>query len=86
MFVRINKLLNSLNYHVDKDINETLYQNKTFLFSKWNLLEYNALRWSQRHSYYIFHTIFLAILVVANLLLWKEELTPFAIEYFPHWE
>ncbi|HIF9176675.1 TPA: hypothetical protein ACX6QN_001457 [Photobacterium damselae] len=85
MFVRLEKLLNSLQYHVDKNIDETLYQNKTFLSSKWNILEYNILRWSQRHSYYIFLSFVLAILLVANLLLWKEELTPFAIEYFPHW-
>lgn len=86
VFVKIEKLLNSLQYHVDKNINETLYQNKTFLSSKWNILEHNILRWSQRHSYYIFLTVVLASLLVANLLLWKEELTAFAIEYFPHWE
>jgi hypothetical protein len=86
VFVKIEKLLNSLLYHVDKNINETLYQNKTFLSSKWNFLEHNILRWSQRHSYYIFLTVVLASLLVVNLLLWKEELTPFAIEYFPHWK
>lgn len=86
MFVRIEKLLNSLKYHVNKNIDDTLYQNKAFLSSRWNLLEFNILRWSQRHSYYVFLTFLLAILLVANLLLWKEELTPFAIKYFPHWE
>ncbi|MFP3353073.1 hypothetical protein R0K04_16820 [Pseudoalteromonas sp. SIMBA_153] len=86
MFVKIEKLLNSLQYHVDKNINETLYQNKTFLSSRWNIVEHNILRWSQRHSYYTFLTVVLASLLVANLLLWKEEFTPFAIEYFPHWE
>lgn len=86
MFVRIEKLLNSLLYHVHKNIDETLYQNRTFLSSKWNLLEYNIFRWSQRHSYYIFLTVVLASLLVANLLIWKEELTPFAIEYFPEWK
>ncbi|WP_425653997.1 hypothetical protein ACPSLZ_05850 [Vibrio campbellii] len=86
MFVRIEKLLNSLQYHVDKNIDETLYQNKAFLSSKWNILEHNILRWSQKHSYYIFLTFIFASLLVANLLLWKEELTPFAIQYFPHWK
>lgn len=86
MFVSIEKLLNSLQHHVDKNINETLYQNKAFLSSKWNLLEHNILRWSQRHSYYTFLTFVLASLLVANLLLWKEELTPFAIEYLPNWK
>ncbi|EHY9846875.1 hypothetical protein CGT72_12190 [Vibrio cholerae] len=85
MFVSIEKLLNSLQHHVDKNIDETLYQNKAFLSSKWNLLEHNILRWSQRHSYYTFLTFVLASLLVANLLLWKKELTPFAIEYFPNW-
>ncbi|TOO91624.1 hypothetical protein CGH27_26425, partial [Vibrio parahaemolyticus] len=54
MFARIEKLLNSLQHHVDKNIDETLYQNKAFLSSEWNLLEHNILRWSQRHRYYIF--------------------------------
>lgn len=79
-------MLNSLQYHVDKNIDETLYQNKTFLSSRWNLLEHNILRWSQRHSYYIFLTIVLASLLVTNLLLWKEELAPTLIEYFPNWK
>lgn len=86
VFVGIEKLLNSLQYHVDKNIDETLYQNKTFLSSKWNLIEHNILRWSQRYSYYIFLTFILASLFVTNLLLWKEEITPFAIEYFPYWK
>ncbi|MEL4247018.1 hypothetical protein [Shewanella xiamenensis] len=86
MFVKIEKVLKSLQYHVNDNIDETLYQNKAFLSSKWNFLEHNILRWSQRHSYYIFLTCALAILLVTNLLLWKEELTPFAIEYFPHWK
>lgn len=67
MFFRIRKLLSSLTYHVDKDINETLYQNKTFLSSKWNFLEYNILRWSQRHRYYIFLIVIAAILMTVNL-------------------
>tara|TARA_R110002033_G_scaffold38017_1_gene77245 strand:+ start:3995 stop:7270 length:3276 start_codon:yes stop_codon:yes gene_type:complete len=86
MPVIIGKFLNSLQYHIDKNIDETLYQNKTFLSSKWNLIEHNILRWSQRHSYYIFLTVVLASLFVACLLLWKVGLTPFAIEYFPHWK
>nr|WP_237732785.1 hypothetical protein [Shewanella schlegeliana] len=79
-------MLNSLQYHVNKNIDETLYQNKAFLSSKWSFFEHNILRWSQRHSYYTFLTFALASLLVTNLLLWKEELTPFAIEYFPHWK
>ncbi|GEA06130.1 hypothetical protein KUL42_08910 [Alteromonas sp. KUL42] len=83
---KIGKLLNSLQYHINKNINETLYQNEAFLSSKWNLLEYNILRWSQRHGYYIFLTVVLAGLLIANLLYWKNELTPLAMEYFPHWK
>ncbi|MGS0827707.1 hypothetical protein ACVBIO_18050 [Shewanella sp. 0m-8] len=86
MFVNLEKILKSLQYHVNKNIDETLYQNKAFLSSKWNFLEHNILRWSQRHSYYILLSCALAILLVTNLLLWKEEITPFANEYFPHWE
>lgn len=82
----MQKLLSSLQYHVNRNINDTLYHNETFLSSKWNLLEHNILRWSQKHGYYVFLTFVLAILLVANLLLWKEELTPFAIKYFPHWK
>ncbi|MGP7733734.1 hypothetical protein [Oceanimonas smirnovii] len=85
MFFKIGKFLNSLQYHVDKNIDETLYQNKTFLSSKWNFLEYNILRWSQRYVYYIFLIVMLSCLLVTNLLIWKEELTPFVGEYFSHW-
>ncbi|MFT5709065.1 MAG: hypothetical protein ACI9ES_003372, partial [Oceanospirillaceae bacterium] len=86
MFYKIGKLLNSLQYHVNKNINETLYQNKAFLSSKWSFLQHNVLRWSQRHSHYIFLSVILAILTVTNLVLWKGELTPIAISYFPHWK
>ncbi|MGM7318682.1 hypothetical protein [Idiomarina sp. ST10R2A5] len=86
MFLKIGKLLNSLQYHVDKNIAETLYQNKAFLSSKWGFLQHNILRWSQRHTYYISLTIILAILLVVNLLTWRDDLAPFAIEYFPHWK
>lgn len=86
MFIKIGKLLNSLQYQIDKNINETLYQNKAFLSSKWNFLEYNILRWSQRHSYYIFLTVVLASLIVTNLVIWKDELTPMVIKFFPHWK
>lgn len=85
MFFIIGKLLNSLQYHTDKNIDETLYKNKAFLSSKWNFVQYNILHWSQRHGYYISLTALLAILFTANLLVWKEELTPFASNNFPHW-
>ena len=86
MIFRIGKLFNSLQYRVDKNIKETLYQNKTFLSSKWNFLQHNVLRWSQRHSHYIFLTVVLAILSTINLVVWKEELAPIAFSYFPYWK
>lgn len=86
VFFRIGKLLNSLQYNVDKSIDETLYKNDTFLSSKWNFVEYNILRWSRRHSYYIFLTLILVCLLIANLLIWKDQLAPLAIEYFPRWK
>lgn len=84
MLKNIGKLLNSLQYHIDKNINETIYQNKAFLCSKWSFFEYNILRWSQRHNYYILLTVILACLSVINLICWKGELTPLVIEFFPH--
>lgn len=86
MFYKIGKLLNTLQYHIDKNIDETLYQNKAFLSSKWNFLQHNILRWSQRHSHYIFLTVILAILSTINLVIWKDELAPIAISYFPYWK
>tara|TARA_B110001450_G_scaffold247405_1_gene262434 strand:+ start:3456 stop:6722 length:3267 start_codon:yes stop_codon:yes gene_type:complete len=83
---KIGKLLSSLQYHVDKNINDTLYRNETFLSSKWNLREHNILCWSQRYIYYIGLAIVLAILTVINLILWKEELTPLVIKFIPHWK
>lgn len=79
-------MLNTLQSHIDKNINDTLYKNKVFLSSKWNFLEKNILNWSQRHCYYICLIVLLASLLVSNLLIWKEELTPFVIEYLPHWK
>jgi hypothetical protein len=83
---KIGKLLSSLQYHVDKNIKDTLYRNETFLSSKWNPIERNILCWSQRYIYYIGLTIVLAILTVINLILWKEELTPLVIKFIPHWK
>lgn len=85
MFIKIEKLLNSLQYHVDKNIDETLHVNKTYLSSKWNLFEYNVLRWSKKNNYYILLIWIAASLFITNLLMWKEILTPFAIKHFPHW-
>ena len=76
MFKKIGKLLNSLKYQIDKNINETIYKNKVFLQSKWSFFEYNILRWSQRHNYYTLLTAVLACLLVINLICWKVELTP----------
>lgn len=85
MINQIRKLLNSLQYHIDKNINDTLYQNKEFLHSKWSFFEYNILRWSQRHNYYIILTVALACLLVVNLICWKDELTPLVVKLFPNW-
>ncbi len=85
MFKKIGKLLNSLKYQIDKNINETIYKNKVFLQSKWSFFEYNILRWSQRHNYYTLLTAVLACLLVINLICWKVELTPLVIKFFPHW-
>ena len=86
MFLKIERLLNSLEYHVHKNIDETLYRNKTFLSSKWSFLEYNILRWSKRHSYYIQLMFILATLLTASLLLWKSQIAPIAIIYLPNWQ
>lgn len=85
MINQIRKLLNSLQYHIDKNINDTLYQNKEFLHSKWSFFEYNILRWSQRHNYYIILTVVLACLLVVNLVCWKDELSPLVVKFFPNW-
>lgn len=85
VFAIFEKLLNSLKYKVDKDINDTLYKNKTFLSSKWSAIEYNILKWSQRYTYYIFLTVILAVLFVINLLLWQQELSLLFAPYFPYW-
>ena len=86
MFYKKGKLLNTLQYHVDKNIDETLYQNKAFLASKWSLLQKNILLWSQRHTYYIVLMLSLAILITGNLFLWKDSIVAVAINYFPNWK
>lgn len=86
MISQIRKLLNSLQYHIDKNINDTLYQNKEFLHTKWSFFEYNILRWSQRHNYYILLTVVWVSLLVVNLICWKDELTPLVVKFFPNWK
>ncbi|MEL0630096.1 hypothetical protein [Psychromonas aquatilis] len=79
------KILNTLQYNVDKDINETLYQNEVFLASKWSYLEKSILRWSQRHRFYIALMVIISVLIVVNLVVWKGVIGSIAISYFPHW-
>lgn len=79
-------MLNTLQYNIDKDINETLYQNEVFLASKWNYLEKNILRWSQRHRFYITLMVILSALIVGNLVIWKDVITSVATSYFPYWK
>lgn len=86
MFLKIERLLNSLEYQAHKNIYETLYKNKTFLSSKWSFLEYNVLRWSKKHSYYILLMFILATLLISNLLLWKSQIAPLVIIYLPNWK
>lgn len=69
------QLLNTLSCRVDKDIKETLYQNKVFLKNQWNFLEKNILCWSLYHIRYIGWAIVLAFLVVGNLIRWQQSFT-----------
>ncbi|WP_352283589.1 hypothetical protein [Pseudoalteromonas sp. Q18-MNA-CIBAN-0097] len=85
MFKIIGKIFNTLQYHVDKNINESIYQNKVFLASKWNFAEKNILRWAQHYVVYTGLLFLLAAFISTNFLLWKEVIVDSFGQYFPNW-
>lgn len=85
MFKIIGKIFNTLQYHVDKNINESIYQNKVFLASKWNFAEKNILRWAHHYVVYTALLFLLATLISSNFLLWKVGIVDSLGQYFPHW-
>ncbi|MDO6488429.1 hypothetical protein Q4503_12000 [Colwellia sp. 6_MG-2023] len=86
MFNFIGKIFNTLQYQVDKNINESIYQNKVFLASKWNFTEKNILRWAQHYVMYTALLFVLAVFISTNLLLWKEVIVDSFGQYFKHWK
>lgn len=85
MLFRIGKLLNTLQYHVEKNIQESLYLNKEFKDSKWSFLERSVVRWSQHYKMYLVLIVVLFCLVIGDLLLLKEYVQPYKNDYFPYW-
>ncbi len=86
MFNFIGKIFNTLQYHVDKNISESLYQNKVFLASKWNIAERNILIWANHYVIYTLCLFVLASGISYNLFLWKACIVDFFGGYFPHWK
>jgi hypothetical protein len=86
VFNTIGKLLNTLQFHVNKNIDETLYQNKVFLASKWNIIERNILKWSQHYVLYTALLFLLSGLISSVLLLWKADIVNSFGSYFPYWK
>ncbi|TKB11292.1 hypothetical protein [Desulforhopalus sp. IMCC35007] len=79
------KLFKTLSHRVDKEIQESLYQNEVFLKSRWSFFERSIVLWSSHYKKYIALTVTLSFLVVANLFLWQPWVRPLVIEYLPHW-
>ena len=82
----LGKIFNTLQYNVDKNIKESLYENKSFLDSRWGLVERNILIWSKSYIYYAFLLFVLAFSVSSNLLLWEVDLAKATFKYFPYWK
>lgn len=82
----LGKIFNTLQYNVDKNIKESLYENKSFLDSRWTIVESNILTWSKRYIYYACLLFVLSCLVSSNLLIWEVDLAKATFKYFPHWK
>jgi len=80
------RLFKTLSYRVDKEINDSLYQNEVFLRSQWSLLEKSIVLWSSYYIRYIILAIVFFLLLATNIVLWRPWLKPLAIEYLPHWD
>lgn len=79
------KLLKTISYRVDKEIQGSLYRNTEFLKSRWGRIEKNIVRWSINYKKYSILTFFLALLVFVALIFLKPWLKPFIVEYLPYW-
>lgn len=80
------KIFNTLQYNVDKNIKESLYENKSFLDSRWSFVERNILTWSKSYIYYACLLFVLAFSVASNLLFWEVDLAKATFKYFPYWK
>lgn len=76
---------NTLSSRVNKEIKESLYENKVFLNSRWSFAEKSIVRWSTYYTKYILLALFLASLVTINLIVWQSWVKPYVIQYVPEW-
>lgn len=81
----LGKILNTLQHSVNKNIKESLYENKSFLDSRWTLVELNILTWSKSYIRYACLLFLLTCLASLNLLLWEVDLAKATFKYFPYW-
>lgn len=44
----LGKLLDSLSYHIEKNLEESIYKNETFIENKWNTIEELVILWTKR--------------------------------------
>jgi hypothetical protein len=81
MFWRRGWFVDSLNYRIEKEFRESIYQNEVYREKRWNLIERQVLPWSSRPFKYAF-------LLSITCLLWIVLLSfclPYIKKYAPAW-
>lgn len=85
MFSFFCRLFKTLNYYVDKDVNETIYKNEAFKANKWRFFEGQIIQWSQRYLFYVIMLFVFFVSLTVNLLLWKSELKTLLSPFATNW-
>lgn len=81
MFWKRGWFLDSLNFRIEKNLRESIYQNEVYREKRWNIVERQVLPWSSRPIKYVF------LLGVAGLL-WTVLLflyLPYIKKFIPAW-
>ena len=72
MFWKRGWLLSTLNYHVEKDIRETLYQNDIFKNNRWSQIE-RLVIWGAKHIFWANLILIIIVLFLFRLISTKYD-------------
>lgn len=81
MWWRRGWLLNTLNYQIEKNLRESIYQNEAFRENRWNVIERQVLKWSASPIKYVLLLGFACLLNMTWVFIWLQEIR----QVVPHW-